>query len=305
MRRETAEAARPTDRLPTWRAPGPRQRQRMRLARALFRQVWLWLLVIPAAAVFLTPWAWMITTAGKEASEIWHMPPIWIPHVYHWDNFLKAWNVGGFAVNYRNTLTICITNVAGTVFACALAAFAFARLRFPGRDVFFIVVLSTMMLPGQVTMIPLYVIFSKMGWVNTLKPLIVPAFFGDAFHIFLLRQFFLTISTELDDAARIDGCSRFGVFLRILLPLVKPALAVVTIGVFTWAWNDFMGPLIYINSTDLFTITLGLNRFVGRTTMDLQFLMAMTAVSTLLPIVAFFTTQRYMIQGIVITGIKG
>jgi len=141
--------------------------------------------------------------------------------------------------------------------------------------------------------------------VNSLRPLIIPPFFGDAFSIFLLRQFFLTISRELDDAARIDGCSRIGTFFRILLPLTRPALGVVAIFTLTYAWNDFMGPLIYLNSPKWFTITLGLRRFVGKTSMDVQYLMAMTLVSTIVPIIAFFTTQRYFIQGIVITGVKG
>jgi multiple sugar transport system permease protein len=283
-----------------------RARRRQRKAMlAVLRQVLLIALVIPGALLFLTPWAWMISTAGKETAYIWRMPPVWIPPVFHWDNFIKAWQMGDFAIYYRNTAFICLLNVVGVIASSSLAAYAFARLRYPGRNALFLIVLSTMMLPGQVTMIPLYVFFSKLGWVNTLKPLTIPYFFGDAFSIFLLRQFFLTISQEMDDAARIDGCSRIGVFLRILVPLTRPALAVVGIFTLTWAWNDFMGPLIYLNSPRLFTITLGLRRFVGRTSTDIQFLMAMTAVSTIVPIVAFFTTQRYFIQGIVITGIKG
>ena len=287
------------------RTLSPSARRRRQAALAVLKQVVLIALVIPGALLFLTPWAWMISTAGKETAYIWRMPPVWIPPVFHWDNFIKAWQMGDFAIYYRNTAFICLLNVAGVIVSSSLAAYAFARLSFPGRNALFLIVLSTMMLPGQVTLIPLYVFFSKLGWVNTLKPLTIPYFFGDAFSIFLLRQFFLTISREMDDAARIDGCSRIGVFLRILVPLTSPALAVVGIFTLTWAWNDFMGPLIYLNSPRLFTITLGLRRFVGRTSTDLQYLMAMTAVSTLVPIVAFFAAQRYFIQGIVITGIKG
>jgi len=286
-------------------AARPRTSMARRRIRAVLKQVPLIALALPGAALFLTPWFWMVTTAGKETALIWHMPPIWIPPVYHLDNFIKAWQMGDFAIYYRNTAIICVLNVIGVTVSSALAAYPFARIRFPGRSVLFVIVLSTMMLPGQVTMIPLYVIFSKLGWVNTLRPLIVPYFFGDAFSIFLLRQFFMTISRELDDAARIDGCSRIGVFVRILAPLTRPALAVVAIFTLTWAWNDFMGPLIYLNSPKWFTITLGLRRFVGKTRMDIQFLMAMTAVSTMVPIVLFFTTQRYFIQGIVLTGVKG
>ncbi|MHB0878664.1 MAG: carbohydrate ABC transporter permease [Anaerolineae bacterium] len=280
-------------------------RKQRKAVLAVLRQVLLIALVIPGALLFLTPWAWMISTAGKETAYIWRMPPVWIPPVFHWENFIEAWRMGDFAIYYRNTAFICLLDVVGVIVSSSLAAYAFARLRFPGRNALFVIVLSTMMLPGQVTMIPLYVFFSKLGWVNTLKPLTIPYFFGDAFSIFLLRQFFLTISREMDDAARIDGCSRIGVFMRILVPLTRPALAVVGIFTLTWAWNDFMGPLIYLNSPRLFTITLGLRRFVGRTSTDIQYLMAMTAVSTMVPIIMFFATQRYFIQGIVITGIKG
>jgi len=284
---------------------GRSRSKRVKATRAVLKQVLLIALAIPGAALFLTPWFWMVSTAGKDTALIWHMPPVWIPPVYHWDNYIKAFRMGEFAMYYRNTAIICVLNVIGVVASSSLAAFPFARIRFPGRNALFLVVLSTMMLPGQVTMIPLYVIFSKLGWVNSLRPLIIPPFFGDAFSIFLLRQFFLTISRELDDAARIDGCSRIGTFFRILLPLTRPALGVVAIFTLTYAWNDFMGPLIYLNSPKWFTITLGLRRFVGKTSMDVQYLMAMTLVSTIVPIIAFFTTQRYFIQGIVITGVKG
>jgi ABC-type glycerol-3-phosphate transport system permease component len=162
-----------------------------------------------------------------------------------------------------------------------------------------------MMLPAQVTLIPLFMIFSKLGWVNTFKPLVVPLFFGDAFSIFLLRQFLLTLPRDYDEAALIDGCSRIGVFWRILLPQIAAPLIVVAIYQFTYSWNDFFGPLIYLNSPELFTITLGLTRFMGRTQTDIQYLMAMTIISTLVPIVIFFITQRTFLQGIVITGVKG
>jgi ABC-type glycerol-3-phosphate transport system permease component len=247
----------------------------------------------------------MILTAGKDSSLIFRMPPVWIPPVYHWEHFIEGWIRAGFSVYYLNTIFISTLNVIAVLISCSLAAYAFARIRFPGRDTLFLIVLGTMMLPSQVTLIPLYIIFSKLGWINTFKPLVVPLFFGDAFSIFLLRQFFLTISRELDDAALIDGCSRLGVLFRILLPLSSPALIVVAILQFTWTWNDFLGPLIYLNSPNLFTITLGLTRFVGRMQTEIPYLMAMTIVSTLAPIIIFFTLQRYFIQGVVITGIKG
>jgi multiple sugar transport system permease protein len=269
------------------------------------RQILLLLLVLPVAILFLMPWAWMLSTAGKPDSLIWRQPPVWIPPRYEWENFPAAWRMGEFTLYYTNTLFICTMSIIGVVASSALAAYAFARIRFPGRNALFVIVISTMMLPAQVTMIPMYIVFARMGWNNSYKPLLVPLFFGDAFSIFLLRQFFMTISRELDDAALIDGCSRMGVLFRILLPMVRPARAVVAIFTFTWAWNAYMGPLIYINSPKLYTITLGLTRFVGKTQIQLQYLMAMTAVSTVLPIIMFFGLQRYFIQGIVITGIKG
>lgn len=277
----------------------------VRRAQKLLRKGVLLALVTSGAILFLIPWVWMILTAGKESAMIWKIPPVWIPPTYRWQNFIEAWNQGNFAVYYLNTTFVAVMNVIAVLFSCSLAAYAFGRLRFPGRDILFIVVLATMMLPTQVTLIPLFMIFSKLGWVNTFRPLVVPLFFGDAFSIFLLRQFFLTISRELDDAALIDGCSRFGVFFRILLPLMRPPLTVVAIFQFTYSWNDFFAPLIYLNSPELFTITLGLTRFQGRTTTDLQYLMAMTVVSTLVPIAIFFLTQRTFLQGVVITGIKG
>ena len=273
--------------------------------RDILRQLGYTLLVLPGAVMFLIPWAWMLLTAGKDAKTIWQVPPVWIPEVYRWQNFIDAWNKGNFANFFGNTSLITLLNVVAVLFSCSIAAYAFARIDFPGRTALFGLVLATMMLPSQVTLIPLFMIFAKLGWVNTYKPLIVPLFFGDAFSIFLLRQFMLTVPREYDEAALIDGCSRIGVFFRILLPQIMAPLLVVAIYQFTWSWNDFFSPLIYLNSPDLFTVTLGLTRFVGRTQTDVQFLMAMTAVSTLVPIAIFFITQRVFLQGIVISGVKG
>lgn len=276
-----------------------------RASRKVWHQAWLLALILPGALLFLTPWIWMILTAGKSSVEIWKIPPVWIPANYDWANYIEAWTKGDFPTFYVNTTLISTLNVIAVIFSCSIAAYAFARINFPGRNTLFIVVLATMMLPGQVTLIPIFMIFSKLGWVNTFKPLVVPLFFGDAFSIFLLRQFLMTLPRDLDEAALLDGCSRFGVFFRILAPQIRSALIVVAIYQFTWSWNDFFGPLIYLNSPTLFTITLGLTRFMGRTQTDIQYLMAMTVVSTLVPITIFFFTQRVFLQGIVITGVKG
>jgi multiple sugar transport system permease protein len=276
-----------------------------RAARRVWHQTWLLALIVPGVLLFLTPWVWMILTAGKSSTEIWKIPPVWIPAQYDWANYIEAWNKGDFLTFYRNTTLISVLNVVAVIFSCSIAAYAFARINFPGRNTLFVVVLATMMLPSQVTLIPIFMIFSKLGWVNSFKPLVVPLFFGDAFSIFLLRQFLMTLPRDLDEAALLDGCSRFGVFFRILAPQIRSALIVVAIYQFTWSWNDFFAPLIYLNSPTLFTITLGLTRFMGRTQTDIQYLMAMTVVSTLVPIVIFFVTQRVFLQGIVITGVKG
>ncbi len=285
--------------------PSKRKRGARKMVLAVLKQIVLLILVAPVAIVFLMPWAWMLSTAGKDMATLWAIPPVWLPRPYLWQNYAIAWEMGKFAIYFRNTAYMTSMNVIGNVVSSVVAAYAFARLRFKGRDILFIIVLATMMLPSQVTLIPLYVIFSKMRWTNSFKPLVIPGFFGDAFSIFLLRQFFMTISREYDDAAYIDGCSHFGVLFRILLPQIRPAVAVVAIFVFTWAWNNYMGPLIYLSSPDLFPVTLGLQRFIGRANINIQYLMAMTAVATLIPVFIFFAAQRYFIQGIVISGVKG
>lgn len=265
------------------------------------------LLVIAAAGsiIFLIPFAWMISTAGKSGELVWRVPPVWIPPNYEWRNFIDSWNQLPFPTFYKNTLTITVLTVLGVLISSSLAAFAFARLRFPGRQLLFIIVLTTMMLPWHVTIIPQYIFYTKLHWVNTLKPLWVQWWFGDAFSIFLLRQFFMTVPLDMDDAALIDGCSRFGTFWRILLPLSKPALAVVAIFQFTWSWNNFMSPLIYLNSIKLFPVSLGLRLFQERSGTNIQYMMAQTVVYLIPVLLLFFIAQKRFIQGIVISGVKG
>jgi len=272
--------------------------------RIVFRALLL-LIVASGAILFTLPFAWMVSTAGKDPSLTWVFPPIWIPPHYEWSNYVESWNLRPFSTFYFNTIKITLLSVVGVVFSSSLAAFAFARLRFPGRKLLFLLVLATLMLPGQVTMIPVYMLFSRLGLINTHLSLYLQSWFGDAFSIFLLRQFFMTIPFELDDAARIDGCSRFGVFWRILLPLCRPALAVIAIFQFTFMWNNFFRPLIYINSIKLFPVALALRLFQEETRINLQFMMAQTVLFVLPLLVLFFLAQRHYIQGIVITGIKG
>ena len=209
---------------------------------------------------------------------------------------------------WRYTLTsvfLVAMNVLGQLVACSLVAYSFARLRWPGRDVCFVVLLGTMMLPPQVTMIPVFLIFKKLGWFNTLYPLWVPSFLGSAFFIFLLRQFMKSIPTDLEDAAKIDGCSFFGIYWRIILPLIKPALAAIAIFTFMHAWNDFMGPLIYVSDQRLYPLSLGLFIFQTAHRAEHGMLMAASTLMTLPVVVTFFLAQRYFIQGVTLTGMKG
>lgn len=268
-------------------------------------KVVLLLIAAIGAVFFVIPFAWMLSTAGKPGELVWVIPPVWIPPTYQWRNFVESWTLLPFATYYRNTLKITSLTVIGVLISSTLAAFAFARLRFPGRGILFVIVLSTMMLPWHVTIIPQYILFTKLHWVNTHKALWVPWWFGDAFSIFLLRQFFMTIPLELDDAARIDGSSRLGTLWHIIVPLSAPALAVVGIFEFTWSWNNFMGPLIYLDSQKLFPVALGLRLFQDRSGTNIQFMMAQTVVFVIPVMILFFVSQRRFIQGIVVSGVKG
>jgi multiple sugar transport system permease protein len=257
------------------------------------------------AFFFTLPFAWMVSTAGKDSALVYRFPPVWIPPVYRLSNFAESWRMLPFGTFYLNTIKITFLSVAGVLVSSSMVAYAFARLRFRGRDVLFLLLLATMMLPAQVTMIPQYMLFAKLGWVNTHKALWAQSWFGDAFSIFLLRQYYMTISSELDDAARIDGCSRLGIFLRIILPLAKPVLAVVGIFQFTFMWNNFFRPLIYIDSLQLFPVALGLRLFQDEENIELQYMMAQTVVFVTPLLGLFFVAQRNFIQGIVVTGVKG
>jgi len=262
------------------------------------------LALIAGACVMLIPFFWMLSTSLKAPKQVFVQPIKWIPDPVVWANYAKALTVLPFALYLRNTAIVTTLVMLGTILSSAACAYGFARLRAPGRDTLFIVLLSTMMLPGIVTMIPTFLLFRWLGWVDTFKPLTMPAFFGSAFFIFLLRQFFLTIPAELEDAARIDGATSMDIFARIMLPLAKPALATVAIFAFMGAWNDFMGPLIYLNSEEKFTLALGLESFQGLYGTDWHYMMAASLVVMSPIIVIFFIGQRYFVKGIVTTGIK-
>jgi len=222
-----------------------------------------------------------------------------------WRNYTRGLVFIPFAQQLRNTLIICVVCVFGTVLSCSLVAYGLAKIDWGGRNALFMIILSTMMLPYQVIMVPVFAIFVWLGWVDTFLPLTVPAFLGNAFFIFLLRQFFLTIPKDLSEAARLDGCTEFDIYRRVILPLAKPALAMVGLWTFMGAWNDFMGPLIYLVDESKYTLSLGLAMFLGQYGNEYGMLMAVSTVVTIPIIILFFFTQRTFIQGITMTGIKG
>ncbi|MBX6773269.1 MAG: carbohydrate ABC transporter permease [Chloroflexi bacterium] len=283
------------------------QRRRNVLARTLtIGGHLLALLVLVVGAVgFVFPLVWMISTSLKSESEVFAVPPIWIPATIRWDNYPAVFTYFPFWLYLRNTLLITVPSVLGTVISSALPAYGFSRIRWPGRDAVFALVLATLMIPGWTTLIPVYVLFARMHWVGTFLPLIVPNFFGSAFFIFLLRQFFLRQPQELVDAARIDGASHLGVFARIILPLSKPALAVVALFSFMANWTDFFGPLIFLNNADLYTLSIGLYSFQSQHQTDWTTLMAASLMVLSPMIILFFFTQRTFVEGITFTGLRG
>jgi len=277
-------------------------------ARRRFQTALSYVLLLSGAALIMIPLVWMVSTSLKEPSAVYTFPPKIVPDPVRWSNFPESLTIAPFGRFYVNTTIVTLANIVGHLLSCSLVAFAFARLRAPGKNLLFMLVLSTVMIPFYVRMIPLFILYRTFGWLDTLLPLIVPAFFaGNAFYIFLLRQFFLTINRELEDAARIDGCSTFGVYWRIILPLSQPALAMIAVFDFVFNWNDFLGPLIFLNSVRNRTVAVGLAYFQGslETAPMMHLLMAAALISIIPVLVLFFFTQRYFIQGIVFTGMKG
>ncbi|MHB1630058.1 MAG: carbohydrate ABC transporter permease [Bacilli bacterium] len=262
-------------------------------------------LLIFFSAVMLLPLLWMISSALKPNYEVFQFPPQLIPFPIHWSNFPRALNFVPFLQFFWNTCIIAIGSLIGSLVSNIMIGYAFARLQAKGKNILFYIILSTLMLPYAVTMIPQYAIFSKLHWVNTFWPLIVPAYFGNPFFIFLLRQFFLGIPRELEDAAAIDGAGVFRTIWKVILPLSWPAIVMVCIFQIQATWNDFLGPLLYLNKESMFTLQLGLQYFVGQYTGGWNLLMAASTV-ILLPILAmFYFGQKLFIKGIIVGGVKG
>lgn len=263
----------------------------------------LHLFLYGAAIVTILPFVWMLLTSFKELGEILQYPPRWLPTEFRFENYSNALTAARFDKFYFNSLFIATAVTAGQLITCSLAAYAFARLQFKGRDVLFVIFLGTMMIPQQVTMIPGFMILHWLGWIDTYAALIVPGL-ASAFGTFLLRQFFLTIPKELEEAAFIDGCSRFGVLFRIILPLSKPALATLAIFTFMYVFNDFLWALIVTNSEDMRTVQLGLAIFRDRYVTEWDKLMAGSVMATVPVLIVFFLGQQYFIKGITLSGLK-
>ena len=268
-------------------------------------RVLTYLALIVGGGLFMLPALWMLTTAFKTYAEAEQFPPVWLPTTIQLSNFTKPFQDLPFQTFYFNTIKITVIAIIGVLLSCTPVAFAFARLSFRGRNPLFALVLATMMIPDQATLVPVYVFFAKLGWTNTILPLTVPSFFAvDAFTIFLLRQFFMTIPRDLDDACKIDGGGPLVLLLRIIVPLSMPVFGVVTILQFVGRWNDFFGPLVYLNTLENYTVSLGLRLFQTRYIVETNTMMAMALLAALPTIVLFFLAQRYFIRGVVLTGVN-
>jgi ABC-type glycerol-3-phosphate transport system permease component len=276
----------------------------MRWDHSPFQRFLTYLLLILGGLSFVLPFLWMIGTALKPDDQLFSASPIpWPPRLM---NFPDAINAFPFLLYTGNTMIITGLCIVGTAFSSAIVGYAFGRLHWPGRDLLFVVLLATMMIPPQVTMVPVFLLFRELGWYNTFLPLTVPAFLGGgAFYIFLMRQFFRTLPKELEEAALIDGCSHFQIFWHIMLPLTKPALATVSLFTFIAAWNDFMTPLIYLSDERRYTLALGLQSFLNENLTEWNLLMAASTLAMLPIIILFFYGQRFFVEGIALTGTKG
>ena len=265
----------------------------------------MYLVLLAMAACFIVPFFWLLSSSLKRPSELFEIPVRWIPREIQFDNYKKMFDTIPFFLYLRNTMFLVVNNIIGSLISCSLVGYGFSRLRWPGRDKIFVLVLITMILPYQVTMIPLFVQFQKMGWVGSFLPLTVPNYFGNPFFIFLMRQFFMGIPNDLSEASRIDGAGEFRIYWQICMPLARPALATVAIFAFLRSWNDFIGPLIYLQSDKLYTLSVGVQLIRSRLDPKWEVLMAAGVVMVLPVLVIFFLLQKYFIQGIALSGIKG
>jgi multiple sugar transport system permease protein len=280
-----------------------REKRRAALSKCL-RLVISHAILIVGALTMVIPFLWMISTSLKSSAGVFQYPPQWIPNPIKWDNYRELMTIIPFARYFTNTAFVAGIVTLLQLLTCSMAAYSFARLRFPGRDALFILYLSTLMIPMQVRIIPNFILMRYMGWLDTYRALIIPAAFS-SFGTFLLRQFFMTLPTELEDAAKIDGCSYLRIFLSMILPLSKPALATLAIYTFMGQWNDFLWPLVVISREEMRTLTVGLRAMQGLYYTNWPILMAGSVMSVLPILVVFFVAQKQFVQGITLTGMKG
>lgn len=273
--------------------------------KQMLRSVLIHTALLPAAFIFLLPFLWMLSTSLKPDEQLYAYPPIWIPNPLNWSNYPNTVTYIPFFQYLWNTLVIAVLSTLGALISGSMVAYSLARIPWPGRNLLFIATVATLMLPFQVTLIPLFLVFRQLGWVGDFRPLIVPHFFGSALYIFLLRQFFMTIPMELSEAARMDGASELRIYWSIILPLAKPALATVAIFEFIARWRDYLGPLIYLSDQRLYTLSLGLQQYSSQYGREWGLLMAASVLITLPIILLFFFLQKTFVQGIALTGIKG
>ena len=273
--------------------------------RAVLHRLMVYPLLLAGALAMLFPLAWLLSSSFKDSGRIFVFPPEWIPNPFRAENYPAVFEAIPFMRFFWNTVLVTGLALMGQLISSSLVAFGFARLRFPGRDVLFLILLATIMIPYQVTLIPTFILFRSIGWLDSFLPLIVPYWLGGgAFFIFLLRQFYMRLPLDLDDAGRIDGASTFGIYRHIILPQSRPALGVVAVFSFLNHWNDFFNPLIYLSSTNNYTLALGINLFRGYQVTQWNLLMAASVMVSVPCIILYAVAQRYFIQGIVFTGVK-
>jgi multiple sugar transport system permease protein len=285
--------------------PGAAPRGKSKRTTERWRAAMVYAVLIALGATFIAPFLWLLSTSLKPDAQILKYPPVWIPHPLNWANYTEGLTAIPFMRYLWNTLIICVATVIGSVISCSLVAYGLSRIPWRGREVVFYAIIGTMLLPPQVTMVPVFIIFKNLGWLDTYLPLTVPAFLGGAFNVFLLRQFFRTIPNELTEAARMDGASEWDNYRRIVMPLAKPALWTIGLFAFIGAWNDYLGPLIYLFDDRKYTLSLGLAMFRNQYGAEWGQMMAVSTVVTVPLIVLFFFTQRTFVQGITMTGLKG
>ena len=263
-------------------------------------------ILIMTGIVYMVPLIWLLRSSFMQLGQIFNMPPEWIPKPFTLQNYVEVFKVAPFLTYIKNSFVIVIIVVVGNVITSSLCAYSFSRINWKGRDLVFSILMSSLMLPVYVTLIPTFIGWSALGQTNSIVPLTVPAWFGGGvFFVFLLRQFFRSIPREIDESAYIDGASHFAIYTRIILPLSKPSLIVVGLFSFLWTWKDFMNPLIYLNSDDKFTVALGLQQFVSLYSAQWQLLMAAAMIALIPVLIIFFVGQKYFVEGIATTGLKG